>query len=75
MATENEEATAADLEKVVHQNLAACYIRMENFQKAIFHANKAIALDGTAWKAMLRKGEAFMHIGDLDQAKEALQVK
>lgn len=74
MATDVEEMTAADLEKVVHQNIAACFLKMEMPQNAIVHADKALALDKKAWKAMLRKGEAYTMMGSLDEAKYQFQV-
>jgi tetratricopeptide (TPR) repeat protein len=74
MATDEEEIIAADLEKVIHQNIAACFLKMETPQKAVTHADKALALDKRAWKAMLRKGEAYMMMGSLDEAKNQFQV-
>lgn len=74
VASEEEESMAAELEKVVHQNLAACFLKMENPQKTIFHCDKALKLDANAWKAYLRKGEAYIMMGSLDEAKEYLQV-
>lgn len=49
--TFEEEACAVELEKTAHQNIATCYLKLNDPRKAIEHCNKAIALDASAWKA------------------------
>mmetsp|Transcript_3836 Transcript_3836/g.5967 ORF Transcript_3836/g.5967 Transcript_3836/m.5967 type:complete len:193 (+) Transcript_3836:79-657(+) len=68
-ATDEEEADATELEKLLRQNIATCYIKTNMFDKAISHCDKALAIDSNSWKAKLRKGEAQMLLKNLDAAK------
>jgi FK506-binding protein 4/5 len=63
------EARASELEKVIHQNLATCFIKLNNPIKAGEHCDKALKIDPNAWKAILRKGEAFALLKKYDEAK------
>lgn len=73
LATDEEEAAAAALELILQQNIAACYLKLNNPQSAIVHSNKALALDPNAWKAKLRKGEALTMKESFDEAKIILE--
>jgi tetratricopeptide (TPR) repeat protein len=73
LATEEEEIAAAELELILQQNIAACYLKMQNPQSAIVHCNKALALDSNAWKAKLRKGEALTMKESFGEAKIILE--
>ena len=73
LATDEEETAAAELELILQQNIAACYLKMNNPQSAIVHCNKALALDANAWKAKLRKGEALTMKESFDEAKVILE--
>lgn len=70
--TEEEDATAIDLESVVNVNIAICYLKLDQPFKVIDHCNAAIALKPSNWKAYLRKGEALTLTGDYDKALNTL---
>ena len=72
-----EDAAAAKLELVCRQNMATCFLKMGSPSEAIKHCNKALKLDkdGTAWKAKLRKGEAYLQMGRHDDAKDIFEVR
>lgn len=71
-----EDAAAVKLEQVCHQNLATCLLKLSAPSEALLHCHKALKLDreGTAWKARLRMGEAYLQLGRHDEAKEVFQV-
>jgi tetratricopeptide (TPR) repeat protein len=73
LATDDEEAAAAELELILQQNLAACYLKIGDPQAAITHCNKALALNANAWKAKLRKGEAYTMKESFSEAKSILE--
>jgi len=67
------ETRASDLEKIIHQNLATCFIKLNKPINAVEHSDKALKIDPNAWKAMLRKGEALILLKKYDQAKSLLE--
>ncbi|XP_053320357.1 protein unc-45 homolog A [Spea bombifrons] len=58
---------------VLHRNRAACYLKLEDYQKAEDDASKAIEEDGGDVKALFRRSQALEHLGRLDQAILDLQ--
>jgi tetratricopeptide (TPR) repeat protein len=73
LATDEEEAAASELELILQQNIAACYLKIGDAQTAITHCNKALGLNANAWKAKLRKGEAYTMKESFDEAKSILE--
>lgn len=74
LATDEEENLATELEIILQQNIATCYIKMNDPQKVIYHANKALTLNPNSWKAMLRKGEALLMKESFDEAEVLFRV-
>mmetsp|Transcript_11924 Transcript_11924/g.19406 ORF Transcript_11924/g.19406 Transcript_11924/m.19406 type:complete len:145 (-) Transcript_11924:475-909(-) len=74
--TNEEDAAAAKLELICHQNIATCFLKMSSPSEALMHCEKALKLDvnGSAWKARMRKGEAYMQQGRNDDAKAIFEV-
>jgi tetratricopeptide (TPR) repeat protein len=75
VATPEEEKIAEDLEIILHQNLATCYLKLKNPTNALAHCSKALVLNPKSWKATLRKGEAYREMGRPDEAIPILQVE
>lgn len=68
--TAEQEATAIEIETAVEANIAICKIKLQKPSDAIIHADKALELNKTYWKAMIRKGEAHMMLRNYDAARE-----
>ncbi|KAM4746849.1 protein unc-45 homolog A [Rhinophrynus dorsalis] len=58
---------------VLHRNRAACYLKLDDYQKAEEDASKAIDVDGGDVKALFRRSQALEKLGRLDQAILDLQ--
>ena len=71
-----EDNAAAKFELISHQNIATCFLKMGSPSDALVHCEKALKLDkdGSAWKARMRKGEAYLQQGRHDDAKEIFEV-
>lgn len=54
-------------------NLSTCYAKLGNATKALENAQKALAIDNTNTKALFRRGQAYLALGDIDRAQEDLQ--
>jgi tetratricopeptide (TPR) repeat protein len=72
--SEAEDQAARALEVSVHQNLAICFLKLERNQEALKQCQLALQLDGTSWKAHLRRGEAFMAMKNLDESRSSLSA-
>jgi tetratricopeptide (TPR) repeat protein len=62
-ALENE---ASELERLCEQNIATCYIKLNSGAEALEHANKALSLNPSAAKSLLRKGQALMLLSNYE---------
>ncbi|XP_048646189.1 protein unc-45 homolog A isoform X2 [Marmota marmota marmota] len=65
-------ATPQD-QAILHRNLAACHLKLEDYDKAETEASKAIEKDGGDVKALYRRSQALEKLGRLDQAVLDLQ--
>ena len=45
--TPEDELKAAEIETAVQSNISACYLKLEDYNKAIVHANLAITLNSS----------------------------
>eukprot|EP01041_Mallomonas_annulata_P002742 gene2742-5403_t len=61
-----------EIQKVLHQNIAICYLKLGSPGDALRECDNALKLDGNSWKAMLRKGQALSALGRLQSALEIL---
>lgn len=55
-------------------NLSACHIRKENWQLAVKAADKALEINPSADKALLRRVKAQLRLGNLSNAKDDLET-
>merc|ERR1712087_744950 len=56
------------LKQSTHLNMAACYLKTSQPQKCINSCTKALA-DGDNTKALVRRGQAYLELRNLDEAK------
>ncbi|KAI8835746.1 hypothetical protein BC829DRAFT_406259, partial [Chytridium lagenaria] len=56
-----------------HLNLAACYLKTQQYDKVIEEANKALAISSRSPKALYRRAQARLHRVELDQAKSDIE--
>merc|ERR1711948_222737 len=56
------------LKQSTHLNMAACYLKTSQPQKCIASCTKALA-DGDNTKALVRRGQAYLELRQLDEAK------
>nr|BAN65620.1 tetratricopeptide repeat domain containing protein [Babesia bovis] len=61
------------LKSVLHCNLSACYLGIQEYRNAINSADESIRLDSGDKKALYRRALARFHGGYLDEAKEDCQ--
>nr|BAN66207.1 tetratricopeptide repeat domain containing protein [Babesia bovis] len=61
------------LKSVLHCNLSACYLGIQEYRNAINSADESIRLDSGNKKALYRRALARFHGGYLDEAKEDCQ--
>jgi tetratricopeptide (TPR) repeat protein len=61
------------LKVATSSNLAAAFLKVQKYDRALEYANAAIAVDATNIKAMFRRGLALMELGRLDDAKKQIK--
>mmetsp|Transcript_68355 Transcript_68355/g.164014 ORF Transcript_68355/g.164014 Transcript_68355/m.164014 type:complete len:267 (+) Transcript_68355:89-889(+) len=66
------ETALFDLRLAVAQNLAAVHLKQEDFAEAVRWANAALAMNGKAPKALMRKGAALLRSDRASAAVEPL---
>ncbi|KAI9313850.1 hypothetical protein BX666DRAFT_551470 [Dichotomocladium elegans] len=57
---------------MVYNNMAAVHARKEKWQRVLETATDAHKLDSTNSKAKFRMGQAYIHLGNIDQASKYL---
>mmetsp|Transcript_86772 Transcript_86772/g.250683 ORF Transcript_86772/g.250683 Transcript_86772/m.250683 type:complete len:217 (-) Transcript_86772:197-847(-) len=66
-------AEKVDMVKLLKQstflNMAACYLKVEEYRKCLDVCGKAMAAAGPAPKAYFRRGQAHLKLGSIDEAK------
>ena len=83
LMSEELEDLSNNIEKLCHQNIAASYLKLaaptntakdiEKYARnALKSCNKALEIDANSWKALLRKGEAYVLMNSPDEAKTCL---
>jgi Tfp pilus assembly protein PilF len=71
-ATAEEEKRAIEIETIVETNIATCHLKLLNAKQAIEHADRALTLNASYWKAILRKAEAQILLKNYDSARSLL---
>ncbi|GBE60150.1 hypothetical protein BOVATA_016430 [Babesia ovata] len=59
-----------EMELSTHINLALTKFRLQEFRQSIFHCNRALSLDATNVKALVRRGLCYMSLCSYDEAKK-----
>lgn len=58
------------LKQSTYLNMAACYLKIQEWRKCVDACTKALAADGPISKAYFRRGQAQSELGNLDESKE-----
>jgi FK506-binding protein 4/5 len=61
------------LQLTTRLNLSTCFAKLGNATKALENAQQALAIDSTNTKALFRRGQAYLALGDIDRAREDLE--
>lgn len=61
------------LDSIIKTNLATCFIKLEDFTKALENANEALTLNPHSWKASLRMAEAFISLNNYEKGMAVLK--
>lgn len=57
-----------------YNNMAASYIRTNNFEKAVDYASKVLVKDPENAKALYRRGTAYHRLNNLEKAEKDLKA-
>jgi tetratricopeptide (TPR) repeat protein len=68
-ATDEEKAEATELSLTVSNNLAACFLSTEKWEKVVEYASKVLEAHPDNAKALFRRGTACIHLNLIDKAK------
>jgi len=67
---ENDSAKMSKLEKELDLNMALCRIKLKQYPEAIENCKMVLNFDKTNVKALFRKGQAYLLMGEYDQAEK-----
>ena len=68
--SEEEKQEIDPLKISFYLNIAACQIKLKNFEYAVTNCTKALEMDNNNAKALYRRSVANLELNDLDKAKE-----
>ncbi|KAF7970078.1 hypothetical protein HWV62_25058 [Athelia sp. TMB] len=68
-----EKTEVDEMVEKIYNNMSACHMKNENWQRALETANKALAKNEENWKAMFRKGKALGELGYYERAAKVLE--
>lgn len=71
-AARAEIESADELLASVYNNIAACHVALERWDRAVVYADKTIELTPANAKALYRRGLALLRTGKLDRALDDL---
>jgi hypothetical protein len=70
---EEKHTDAADQMKVrLNRNISITYAKLEKWQRSLVYADKVLATERTDLRALLRKCEAHLKLGEAEPARKAL---
>jgi len=74
--TDSELHGIKSLRSVCYNNLSACLLKSEEYQKVIEYTSKALEYDQSNIKSLYRRGQAHFHTKDFDKSeKDFLHIK
>ncbi|XP_005802059.1 peptidyl-prolyl cis-trans isomerase FKBP4 [Xiphophorus maculatus] len=71
--SDEDEKKAKTLRLAAHLNLAMCFLKMHEPNKAFESCDKALEMDSTNEKALFRRGEALFNMNEFEKAKDDFQ--
>jgi Flp pilus assembly protein TadD len=66
--------TVIKIQMDCYNNMAASYIRLSNFTKAVEYAGKVLDKEPENVKALYRRGTSYHRLNELDKAEKDLRV-
>lgn len=70
---EEDEKKAKALQLAAHLNLAMCFLKLQEPNKALEHCDKSMELDASNEKALFRRGEALFGMNEFEKARDDFQ--
>jgi tetratricopeptide (TPR) repeat protein len=67
-------AEVAELKLAANSNIALCYLKLRRPEKAIQFATEVLKGDANNLKALFRRGQAYLDLGDIDNASKDLDA-
>ncbi|KAK5867473.1 hypothetical protein PBY51_011962 [Eleginops maclovinus] len=71
--SEEDEKKAKALQLAANLNLAMCFLKLQESNKALENCEKALELDPSNEKALFRRGEALFGMKEFDRARDDFQ--
>ncbi|PWA14315.1 hypothetical protein CCH79_00012266 [Gambusia affinis] len=71
--SDEDEKKAKTLRLAAHLNLAMCFLKMHEPNKAFENCDKALEIDSTNEKALFRRGEALFNMNEFEKARDDFQ--
>ncbi|CAI5664322.1 peptidyl-prolyl cis-trans isomerase FKBP4 [Oreochromis niloticus] len=71
--SEEDEKKAKSLQLAAHLNLAMCFLKLQEPNKALEHCDKSMELDASNEKALFRRGEALFGMNEFEKARDDFQ--
>ena len=72
VGVEHSEETSR-LKAVCHLNLAACQLKLEQYNHVVTNCSKALSIDSNNVKGLYRKSLALFYLGDLEESKRLIR--
>jgi len=71
--SDDEKKTASNKKLLAHLNIAAAYLKANDFKEARESSTKALAIDAANAKGLFRRGTALLELGEWDEARKDLK--
>ncbi|XP_026031830.1 peptidyl-prolyl cis-trans isomerase FKBP4 [Astatotilapia calliptera] len=71
--SEEDDKKAKALQLAAHLNLAMCFLKLQEPNKALEHCDKSMELDASNEKALFRRGEALFGMNEFEKARDDFQ--
>jgi len=72
--TDEQQKAVGEHEILLHLNVAACHLKLNNSRKAIDTCKYVLGMDKNNVKAFYRMGQAFMQLGEFDEAIQKFET-
>ena len=74
--SEEDQSSINDMRSICYNNLAACLLKDQKYEKVIEYTTKTLDVYPSNIKALFRRGEAYMNVRNFDRAEQDfLEIK